>query len=638
MVLASLPAGPGQLSPPQAPSQPLPAAAKSPDNTLVTSPERQAINPPPTPLANTPSSSPLGAVNQPPVTPTDSLRNPSVNSPENFHGENPPPKNPAKPSSIFQGLGAIIASTIGITPTSPPNGQEIKSSPGLPPILSYSISIAPSASAVVINGVTSILPASGPEGGLVAAVMPIAVGSQQVSQNAASQYVVAGQTLTPGAPPINVQGTEVSLAPSARAIVIAGSTIGLSATNAPEFTVGAEIVSANSASQYVAGGQTLTPGGPAVTISGTRISLAPSATQVVVGSSTIGLAPTFIAPLPPPLTLGSQTYTANSNSEYSIAGQTLAPGGPAVTVSGTRLSLARSATQVIVGSSTIRLGPAPTPPPIGFGSQTFTANSLSDYIIDGQTLVPGGPSITVSGTPISLAPAATQVVIGSRTIDLTPTTTPPPLLTFGSQTFTANSLSDYIVDGQTLVPGAPAITISNTPISLAPDASKAVIGGSTETLRPDPTLPPLVIGSQTFTANSAGAYLIGAQTLAPGASGIVVPGPLLVPGASSVSVFTVGGQVFTVNPTAFSIDGTTISAGGPGVTISGTPVSLQASGVLDVGDSSVTLASATVGNGLGVAAFTGEGGRMMVRLMYSLLVSVLSILIGAGGGSEWVSE
>lgn len=628
MILASSLPGPKNLPRPQAPSQPLSAQAENQANAPVSSAEGHAVNPAPNPLPDLPRPLPAETANQSPSAPTAASGNPLVNSPENFHGANPPLKNPAKPPSRLQSLGAIIASAIGIAPTSPPDSQDIKPSPGPTPTQSYSISIAPTASAIVINGVTSILPAYGAEGGVVAGILPIAVGSQQISRNAASQYLVAGQTITPGAPPINVQGTEVSLAPSASAIVIAGSTIAISSTSVPGFTVGAETVTANSASQYIAGGHTLVPGGLALTVSGTRISLAPSGTQVVVGSSTIGLAPTF-SPLilPPPLTLGSQTYTASSDSEYTIGSQILTPGGPAITVSGTRLSLAPSATQVVVGSSTIGLGPVFTPPPITFGSQTFTANSASDYIIDRQTLIPGAPAITVSGTPISLAPDATQEVIGSSTIELAPATM-PPLLTFGSQTFTANTASDYIIDGQTLVPGAPPITISNTPISLAPGASEVVIGGSTEILRSGLTLPPIIIGSHTFTANNAGAYVIGSQTLTPGASGIVVPESVLSPGAS-LSVFTVAGQVFTANPTAFSIDGTTISAGGPGVTIFGTPVSLQASGVLDIGNSTITLSSAKSTNGFGLAAFTGEGDRTALQLLYSVSALVLILSVAA---------
>lgn len=689
MLLASFPTGPKNPSPPQAPSQPLPAPVETPSSTPVISPEAQAVNPPPSLQPKVPSPSPPGEANQPLSMPIGSSRNPLVKPPEDVHGANPPSANPAKPPSTFQGLGAIIAGAIGSTSTSLPKIQGVQPYPILKPTPIYSISIAPSASAVVVNGVTSVLPAGGPEGLTVAGITSVAVGSQQISQNAASQYVVAGQTLIPGARPINVQGTEVSLAPSASAIVIAGSTIVLSSTSAPAFTVGGEVVTANSASIYVVGGQTLTPGAPAVTISGTRISLAPSGTQVVVGSSTIGLTPSFTPP--PALTVGSQTYTADSKSEYTIAGRILTPGGPAVTVSGTRLSLAPGATQfvlgsstidltpantpplltfgsriftansvsdyiidgqtlipgapaitvsgtpislaptpsqVVIGSSTIILGPGSTPPPLTFGSQTFTANSASDYIIDGQTLLPGAPAITISGTPISLAPAASQVVIGSNTITLDPVLPPPPL-TFNSQTITANSASNYIIDNQTLIPGAPALTISHTPISLAPDASAVVVGGRTELLRPGPTLPPIIIGSRTFTANDAGAYVIGGQTVTPGAPGVVVPGSMLVPAAasSSSSVFTVAGHVFTANPTAFSIDGTTISAGGPGVVISGTPVRLRASGVLDIGNSTVTLSLASPTVEVGGSAFAGKADRGSLSLLCSMSALVLGLLI-----------
>ena len=687
MLLAFAPASLKNALPPQASSQPLPAPAPVPANAPVISLGYQAAKSPSNPLPNSGSLGPPEVANPLASASTDSSGSPLVNSPENLHVANPLPNSPTKLPSKSQGLGAIIAGAIRIFHTSPPNDQDIQPSPWPTQTSSYSISIAPSASLVVINGITSILPASGSEGGLVAGILPIAVGSQQISRNAASQYVVASQTITPGAPAINVQGTKVSLAPSANAIVIAGSTIALSSTSVPAFTAGAEIFTANSASQYVAGEQTISPGGPAVTISGTRISLAPSATEVVVGSRTIGLAPTSTPPLlpPPPLTFGSQTYSANSKAEYTIAGQILSPGGPVITVSGTRLSLAPSATQVIVGSNTIRLSPVFTPPPLTFGSRAFTANSESDYVIDGQTLAPGAPAIIVSGTPISLAPGATQAVIGSSTVNLAPATV-PPLLTFGSQTFTANSASNYIIDGQTLIPGAPAITISNTAISLAPDISEVVIGGSTEILRSSPTLSTIVIGSQTFTANSAfdyiidghtlnpgaaainvsptqitlapdgseavigghtsnldanptlpaiiigsqtvtannaGLYKIGSQTLTPGASGIVVPASLLTPGAP-LSVFTVAGQIFTANPTAFSIDGTTISAGGPGVTISGTRVSLQASGILAMGNSTVGVSGASATDGRGRGAFTGEGERTGPRGRYAV-VALLSV-------------
>ena len=681
---------------PQASKQFLPAPVEKPASTPTMSPKGDAANVPVNSILYLPNPPAANGAVHSPSTSTNSSQNPSADSLENNQEANSAPKeNLAKPPSSFPGLvAAAIASAIGIKPSAPSESEDIEPSPGPIETSSYSISIAPSASAVIINGVKSVPVAANANRDAPAGPVPIAVGSQKITQNANSQYVVAGQTLTPGAPVINIDGTKVSLAPSASAIVIAGSTIALHSTSAPAFTVGSDTITANSASQYVIDGQTLIPGGPAVTMSGTRISLAPSGSQVFVGSSTIGLVPSLT---PPPLTFGSQTFTADSASNYIVNGQTLVPGAPAITVSGTPISLAPGATQAIVGgSSTIKLAPGTTPLPLTIGTRVYTADSMSEYIIAGQTLIPGGPAITVSGTPISLGPSATQAVIGSSTIDLFPTTPSPTLLTvgsdtytansagayvingqtlipggpaitesntrislfpdalsavigssteilgpnpttppliIGSQTFTADSAGAYIINGQTLTPGGPAITMSNTRISLFPDASSALIGSSTETLGPRATLPPLVIASQTFTANDAGAYVIGGQTLTPGASGIVVPGSLLTVGVSAPStttaaeVFTVGNQIFTANPTAFSIDGTTISAGGPGVTISGTPVSLKAGGELDIGNSTVMLPLATSSGKTGGTAYTGMGSRAVLNTLYGVFAMMHCLLV-----------
>ncbi len=51
---------------------------------------------------------------------------------------------------------------------------------------------------------------------------------------------------------------------------------------------------------------------------------------------------------------------------------------------------------------------------ITIGEATFTANSASDFVIDGQTLAPGA-AITLSGTEISLSPKGTDVVLGTST-------------------------------------------------------------------------------------------------------------------------------------------------------------------------------------------------------------------------------
>jgi hypothetical protein len=265
--------------------------------------------------------------------------------------------------------------------------------------------------------------------------------------DSSSVYVLGEQTLKPGGPAITISGTQVSLDPGVSAIVIGSSTsILLSSDNpgdkakddtpAPVLTLTAN---PDSASEYIVADQTLRPGGSAVTISGTPVSLDPEATALVVGSSTrpIAVIPyggdqaqqegVQLAGKPPArLTLAGTTAALNSASEYIIAGQTLIAGGTPITVSGSPISLASQATAVVIGTSTRILGADPhdgdqtqqggrLPPVVTLAGATATLNSASEYVIEGQTLTPDGNAITVSGTHINLVPGATAVVIGSLT-------------------------------------------------------------------------------------------------------------------------------------------------------------------------------------------------------------------------------
>ena len=54
-----------------------------------------------------------------------------------------------------------------------------------------------------------------------------------------------------------------------------------------------------------------------------------------------------------------------------------------------------------------------------------------------------------------------------------------PVLTVGSQTFTAHPVGEHIIAGQTLRSDG-NITVSRTHISLAPSASALIVGGSTQ--------------------------------------------------------------------------------------------------------------------------------------------------------------
>ena len=57
-------------------------------------------------------------------------------------------------------------------------------------------------------------------------------------------------------------------------------------------------------------------------------------------------------------------------------------------------------------------------PVLTHASETITPSPIAEYTIDGQTLVAGGSPITVDGTVLSLAPSASAIVVGSKTEDL----------------------------------------------------------------------------------------------------------------------------------------------------------------------------------------------------------------------------
>ncbi|MCJ1292664.1 hypothetical protein MMC34_004217 [Xylographa carneopallida] len=283
------------------------------------------------------------------------------------------------------------------------------------------------------------------------------------------------------------------------------------------------MVAPSPVSAYIIDSQTLVAGGPAITISNTLVSLAPSASYIMIGSTTqlLAAAPT---PGPPQAILAQQltafgsTFTAKPESAFVIGTQTLKPGA-SITVSGTLISLAPSASYVVVGSNTQMLAePEATPiqPLTAFGS-TFTADSASAFVIGSQTLTPGG-SITVSGTLFSLAPLGSYIVVGSstQTLAAAPTSTLPKaapitapveqLIAFDS-TYTANVASAFIIGSQTLTPGG-TITVSGTVLALPTGsmASYVLENGSTVPFALVTTLSsavdPVVLG-QTLTPLSA---------------------------------------------------------------------------------------------------------------------------------------
>ena len=166
------------------------------------------------------------------------------------------------------------------------------------------------------------------------------------------------------------------------------------------------------------------------------------------------------------------------------------------------------------------------------------------------------------------------------------------------------------------VPKMPAVPVGADPPSQTQGIG-AIIYNAFRRLGPDgdgiksaantPFLPPqsiITIDSQAFTANPTG-FKVNNAAITPGGAAYTVNGTIisldqsgvLVVGSSTISLTTlatasilaVAGQIFTPNPSAFSIAGTTVLAGGPAVTIGGTTISLLPSGTLLIGSSTIQL-------------------------------------------------
>ena len=163
---------------------------------------------------------------------------------------------------------------------------------------------------------------------------------------------------------------------------------------------------------------------------------------------------------------------------------TLVPGGPAVSIDGQVLSLAPSGAFIVVDGVTQRPAPLETPTPIlDIGGTTYTADQASGFVVDGATLTRGG-SVVVDGTTVSLDASGDHAVVNGVTQSLAAPATnasPAPTLEVGGTTYTANSASDFVIDGKTLTRGG-SVVVDGTTVSLDPSGGHVVVNGVTQTL------------------------------------------------------------------------------------------------------------------------------------------------------------
>ncbi|KAN0094007.1 hypothetical protein V8E51_017191 [Hyaloscypha variabilis] len=144
----------------------------------------------------------------------------------------------------------------------------------------------------------------------------------------------------------------------------------------PVATIGKTKVTADSASNFLIGTQTLRPG-QQITYSETVMSMPSDGGAIIF----------------------DQTSTQFLNPSFALGTQILSAGGAAVTAAGKTYSLLRGGSSVVVDGSTEAIS-------------YIEKSSVMVYTIGSQSLVAGAPAITVSNSIISLKSDGQSIVIG----------------------------------------------------------------------------------------------------------------------------------------------------------------------------------------------------------------------------------
>ena len=324
---------------------------------------------------------------------------------------------------------------------------------------------------------------------------------------------------------------------------------------------------------------TITPGGPSVVISSHTFALPSSATGniISVDGQTTTLSPitlkssqssiaagsggqtasqtTSISQTPIVNTIDGIPLTGNPQTAVTVAGQTITPGGPAVTVASHTFSLPASASGPVIsvdGVTTTLKTVAATTPTSQAGS--ITAGPTSTYTIDGVTLTgnptslaagstkltPGGLPFTSKGHTFLIPASATGGIIS---VDGKPTTLPLPT--------TQGSSSDITHSGSSGTAGGLGVGLGPVGSVTLSDASTTVTYDAVVITKYSTIQTPTIIvtdfpefdskGSTTLVHGSiivgqGGTVLIHPPSPPPGGGSIGPPGfggPIRPPGGNS---------------------------------------------------------------------------------------------------------
>ena len=257
-------------------------------------------------------------------------------------------------------------------------------SAGGPGINVKGTSLSVASQGIVVGGKTLSVPSE--------TTLPTIAG-QQIQTQPNGNIIIRGSTIQAGGHPATIDGSTLSVLPSGTGVVVNGqSTISIPHTP----TVAGEQVHAVPHGVVVIGSQTLSRGAQA-TISGTKISVLQSG-GIVVGGSTV---PFSSFPTP---------ASDQQPSIFSIDGTALTSGSAPITVHGTVLSLGSDGLHMgpsVVPYTSISNLIGASPP----------VTNPQVYSIGNTAVTAGGPAITISGQRVSLGPSG-LLVVGSSTMQI----------------------------------------------------------------------------------------------------------------------------------------------------------------------------------------------------------------------------
>ncbi|KAL8989763.1 MAG: hypothetical protein Q9169_008287, partial [Polycauliona sp. 2 TL-2023] len=168
--------------------------------------------------------------------------------------------------------------------------------------------------------------------------IPLAtIGGQTIAQRPNGAVIIDGTTVSLGASPVLISGTPVSLNPSA--LIIDGTQIISRPTHpplSPITTIAGEVLSQNADGAIVIDGQTISAGGPAITLSGTPISIS----IFVSNQDTYLMQGTHTIPFPT-ANAGTNTSTISTSLQTSRVAQN------GTVMTGPRISNANEPTVVL---------------------------------------------------------------------------------------------------------------------------------------------------------------------------------------------------------------------------------------------------------------------------------------------------